>query len=349
LAVTSQGNYFASVNDGNFNKNCVGDAIISLGGELLRFLEGTAPAKLCMACSGGSDSVALLSLLCEEKSLRHRLVILHFNHSARGEESDGDADFVQRLAVDLGVPAIVGLRDDAGPLHCNEDSLRRCRFQFFHREMARLSTPYLLTAHNGDDVIETFLMRLARGSSLDGLIALRPVEHRRDGRIYARPLLSFSKDALRNYLLERQIPWREDASNISDLHLRNRMRHRLIPLWKTLEPQRPLAASLLRTRSLLAEDTDALTELSTHCFQSALRGNNLNLEALENKPVAILRRVLHLFFLENGLVLERALADHLLRLCQSGRPFKASITRKLACISDGREIFLRQMHHQKTP
>ncbi|MDR0727527.1 MAG: tRNA lysidine(34) synthetase TilS [Puniceicoccales bacterium] len=316
------------------------DGVIQLTSELLCFLESTAPAKLCVACSGGSDSMALLSLMLEGTSLRHRLIVLHFNHGTRGDASDGDADFVQNLSNDAQIPVVIGRRGGIVAPHLNEDFLRRCRFQFFHREMARLSTPYLLTAHNRDDVVETFLMRLARGVSVDGLVALRPVEHRTDGRIYVRPLLSFSKDTLRDYLLERNIPWREDASNASELHLRNRVRHRLIPLWKTLEPQRPLESCLLRTRNLLTEDAEALGQLSQRCFQAAFHENRLALELLRDQPLAILRRVFHLFFLENGYTLERALADHLLNLYQSNRPFKVSVTPDLTCVSNGLEIFL---------
>jgi tRNA(Ile)-lysidine synthase len=329
----------------NFSGDHMGNGAISLGGELLHFLEDVVPARLCVACSGGSDSVALLHLLCGEGSLRQRLIVLHFNHGTRERASDGDADFVQGLANDLQIPSVIGRREGTVPPHSNEDLLRRCRFQFFHREMTRLSTPYLLTAHNRDDAIETFLMRLARGSSIDGLIALRPVAHRRDGRIYVRPLLSFSKDALRSYLLARHIPWREDISNASELHLRNRMRHRLIPLWKTLEPQRSLESCLLHTRNLLVEDADALENLSKCCFRGAYRENRLSIELLRGQPLAILRRVLHLFFLENGHVLERALVSHLLDLCQGDRPFKASVAGELVCISNGREIYLQQACH----
>jgi tRNA(Ile)-lysidine synthase len=344
-----QENCFLFVNKTNFKANRSASNAIALEEGLLRLLAAAAPAKLCVACSGGSDSVALLSLLCEAESLRHQLVVLHFNHRTRDDASDSDADFVKTLANHMQIPAIVGRREGATPRHCSEDLLRCCRFQFFHREMAQLSTPYLLTAHNGDDVIETFLMRLARGAAIDGLVALRPVEHRRDGHIYVRPLLAFSKDALRNHLLAQHIPWREDASNASDLHLRNRMRHRLIPLWKTLDPQRPLEACMLHTRALLAEDADALGELSNRRFQAAFRENRLILAGLRDQPPAIIRRVLHLFFLENGQALERALADHLLRSYQTGRPFKVSIAPNLTCISNGREIYLQQILHAKAP
>ncbi|MDR1457045.1 MAG: tRNA lysidine(34) synthetase TilS [Puniceicoccales bacterium] len=324
------------------------DCAAELDDGLFSFLKDTAPVKLCVACSGGSDSMALLSLLCEKKSLRHRLVVLHFNHGTRGDASDGDADFVQCFAADMRISFIVGCSDGTVTAHSGEELLRRYRFRFFHREMARLSSPYLLTAHNRDDVIETFLMRLARGSSVDGLVALRPVEHRLDGRVYIRPLLSCSKNSLRNYLLARHIPWREDESNASDLHLRNRVRHRLLPIWRTLEPQRALESCLLRTRALLVEDADALEELSQHCFLSAYLENCLRVEALHGQPAAILRRVLHLFFLKNGHVLGRALIECLLRMRPFDRPFKISITPELSCISDGRKIYLLQMHPRKS-
>jgi tRNA(Ile)-lysidine synthase len=336
------------VNEANFNEDCLKDGSVHLPEELFRFLENTFPARLCVACSGGSDSVALLVLLCKEASLRDRLIVLHFNHRTRGNTSDGDADFVKNFASAAHVPIVVGHLNDDTRGYFGEDLLRRHRFYFFRREMSKLDTPYLLTGHNRDDVIETFLMRLARGSSVDGLTALRAVEHRCDGYIYVRPLLSFSKNALREYLLKMHILWREDSSNASECYLRNRVRHKLIPAWKNIESGRSLESCLLHARALLVEDADALKELSEGCFRAICHENRLDLEALRRQPIAVLRRVLHLFFLNNGRVLERAFIDHLLDLCQVGEPFKASVTTDLVCVSTGREIYLQYLHRSST-
>lgn len=316
-------------------------AAICLDDRLRQWLESTAPHWLCVACSGGSDSMALLLLLHEISTFRGRLLVFHFDHHTRNGASHADAEFVQNFAQTLGIPVIVGQRNITSEPATNEDQLRHHRFRFFHREMAQLSTPYLLTAHHRDDVIETFLMRLARGSSIDGLVALQPVERRRDGYIYVRPLLSYSKVGLQKYLRDRGISWREDESNATDHHLRNRVRHQLIPLWKSLEPLRSWDTSILRTRDLLMEDGQALAQMSSQLFKDAYRENILLLKPLRNQPAAILRRVLHHFFLENGRPLERPLMDHLLSLCREFPRFKVSLSPSAECVCDGQSLFLR--------
>jgi tRNA(Ile)-lysidine synthase len=293
---------------------------------------------LCVACSAGSDSMALLHLLHGDLSLRHKISVLHFDHGIRGEESAADAKFVAEVACRLHIPIVLRKCEHFPyPKRTNEDWLRRQRFQFFHGEMRRMGAIHLLTAHHRDDVLETFLLRLWRGSSIDGLTALRPIENRRDGFCYVRPLLNFPKEKLQKFLMERRISWREDSSNMSMDYLRNRIRHRLLPLWKELDTQRNLCASLLRSRDMLQEDGEALTELTDKCFQEAyLPGKNaLYMGALQGRPRAILRRIVHRYFLENGHLLERQLADHLCATCYKGEKFQISVAKELFIKSDG--------------
>ncbi|MDR1438401.1 MAG: tRNA lysidine(34) synthetase TilS [Puniceicoccales bacterium] len=320
------------------------DGNVELSADLLQLLRNVAPQKICLACSGGSDSMALASLLSADKSLRASLHLLHFDHGMRGKKSREDGEFVGRFSRSMGLAISIGKRSEVTAAGHGEDYLRRCRFQFFHGEMRRLGTPYLLTAHHRDDVLETFLLRLSRGAGLDGLVALRSIENRRDGLIYVRPLLNFSKSQLRRYLLARGIPWREDESNGTDDYLRNRIRHRLMPLWKGLEPGRNFPASLLRTRALLTEDGEALAQISRQKFHQCYgpEKNILRAAELVQQPSAILRRVLHLYFLENFCPLERKLADYLCEKLAAGKSFQATVNKNLTAIFSGENFTLEK-------
>ena len=177
-----------------------------------------------VAVSGGADSVYLLVSLWAEESLRPRLRALHFNHRVRGEASDGDAVFVQALCAALGVPCAVGLRAEVGP--AAEADLRAARLAFFAEQRAVQGVRVVATAHHLDDVVETMLMRLARGAGLAGLAAPRVWQTFVDGHVHWRPLVAarLVKADLLAALVAAGVPWREDATNLQPIAVRNRIR-----------------------------------------------------------------------------------------------------------------------------
>ncbi|MDR0678907.1 MAG: tRNA lysidine(34) synthetase TilS [Puniceicoccales bacterium] len=308
-----------------------------LDGKVLAVADG--PLPLCVACSGGSDSTALLHLLCGQKELRPRLAVLHYDHGLRPGASEGDRAFVQELSARLGLPFFWGRRPAGGP--AAEDALRHDRMAFFREKMSGLASPYLLTAHHRDDACETLLMRLSRGSGLDGLAAPRAIKRFRDGTVHLRPLLHVPKADLIRYLSTLQLPWREDVSNGKPLHVRNRIRNELLPLWRTIEGQRDLGRSMVRSWELLQEDADALSEWAKSLYRRSLEGDTLLLPPFRSTPRALLRRLLHLFFLDRGHVLSKAQSEGILD--RLGKKFQLSIGRCLICRSDGVKLAISAM------
>ncbi|MDR2576488.1 MAG: tRNA lysidine(34) synthetase TilS [Puniceicoccales bacterium] len=295
-------------------------------------------AVICVACSGGSDSVALLRLLCDSDLQRDRLHVLHFDHGVRPTTSKRDRIFVEDLCAQLHVFFHCGYLQNAA--NCNEAALRHHRMSFFHGMLAELSTPYLLTAHQRDDVLETLLLRLARGSSLEGLVAPRERQCFRGGIIHLKPLLNISKVDLANYLRAIGQEWCKDETNGQLDHTRNRVRLELLPLWKTFEPERNFEASILRTRVLLLEDAEALGTLSEQLLERAQSGRQLALAPLQDAPKAILRRTLHLFFSHHGHVIGREQMEIFLRHVQTQQPCCVAINTSVQCICDGCKIML---------
>jgi tRNA(Ile)-lysidine synthase len=208
--------------------------------------------RLLVGVSGGVDSVVLLHLLCQLSPLRSlTLSVAHLDHAIRPESGE-DAHFVGQLCGEWGVPFTVERVDVPALARSTGQSLemaaREARHAFLFRLAEEQDADYIVLGHHRDDQAETFLLRLLRGSGLSGLSAMR---HRR-GR-WLRPLLAASRQQLEDYAREQGLQWREDASNEDPRHLRNRVRHQLMPRLREFNPRLEERLDLL-CRQLQAEE-----------------------------------------------------------------------------------------------
>ncbi len=284
-----------------------------------------ASARLAVALSGGADSVALLLLLWAHwPGRRSRLLALHFNHRLRGPASAGDARFCAALCRGLGVSLVAGEWRNRPVGAVSEGAARAARQAFFKVQLGRRRVTALCTGHHRDDLAETFFMRLARGAGTAGLAAPRPV-HAQPAleRVALRPLLHLDKAVLAGALRAAGGRWREDASNASETHLRNRVRAALVPAWRDIaaEPGRDALGGLALSRELLEEDDDALEAWVDRVTRMDARGG-LALRPLAGLPRAIVRRAVRRW-LESTPVctdLNRKGFNALLDLVVSGRP-----------------------------
>ena len=207
--------------------------IESLHPKVVDFLTGDAGSRsdvLGIACSGGADSVCTALLLWAHfPDLRDRFRILHFDHGLRGEESKGDEVFVKGLAEGLGL----GFFSDQWKLsgknsHPSEAEARTARVDFFHKILKREEGRQIIFGHHLNDVAETFLMRLSRGSGSAGLASPRPIQEGANGFTHLRPLLTLRRSEIISALRDCRILWREDSSNLEDVYFRNRIRNGLL-------------------------------------------------------------------------------------------------------------------------
>jgi tRNA(Ile)-lysidine synthase len=258
----------------------------------LRWARGaSARGPWALALSGGADSVALALLTWAHFPGRKRsLVGLHFNHRLRGRASAADERFCRALCSGLGIPLAVGrwARPVAG---APEAVSRGARFAFMERTCRVRRVRGLLLGHQQDDVAETLLMRLARGSGAAGLAAPRPVQQMGGAVTRLRPLLGLKKRELASALKASGIPWREDASNRGDAYFRNRVRHRVVAAWARASGRDAVAGAAL-TRSLLEEDDRAL-EAWVDASRALGRDRSLSVARLAGVPRAVVRRALH--------------------------------------------------------
>lgn len=234
--------------------------------------------KAVAAVSGGADSTALLVGLA---SLRRHfgqqmglsgVTVVHVHHALRGAEADADAEFVERTARRLGLPYRLARLDPRRlrrriPLEGGlESAARAMRYEALAERAEMIGARYILTAHQRQDVLETLLQRLFRGSALSGLTGIAPLRPLNEAVVLVRPMLGLTREEILDYLARKNETYRVDSSNRSALFTRNRIRGELIPLLESIFPQK-WDASLRRFSRLAAElvpmidrQVDALAE-----------------------------------------------------------------------------------------
>ncbi len=257
-----------------------------------------------MACSGGPDSVALLHLLAGlRKSWKLRLGVLHFDHQLRGLASRRDALFVRRLARKhrlrfYGGSASVKKWADAHHLSI-EESARRLRYHFFCEAARRRGFPKIVTAHTQNDQAETVFMRMLQGTGLRGLCGIRP-QVTMSGISFVRPLLSFSKREVLDFLTENRISYCVDASNESVRFLRNKIRKRILPvLERELNPK--ALEALARIPVIVSAESRALDFFEEQAWKRVSGKNKKGKIHFRRKVFLGLPEALQFRVLERGL------------------------------------------------
>jgi len=288
-----------------------------------------------VAFSGGADSLALLLLVWAHwPERRRRLHALHFNHRLRGRASDGDEKFCADVCAALGVKFAAGAWDEARR-GASEAEARTARMKFFQRR-----SRVLWLGHQQDDIAETMLMRLARGSGGGGLAAPRPVQRMPARRVHLRPLLTLKKAELIGGLRKLGVGWRDDASNVTDKFFRNRVRRAVIPAWIRAAGRDALAGAAV-SRELLEEDDSAL-EVRVDELGALTRQGTLLLAKTDGQPRAIVRRALYRWLLchpRAGNLARQGFAD-LLAAVERGEATRRSLgAAGFAVIGDGKLRF----------
>ena len=250
--------------------------------------------RLAVAVSGGADSTALLLLMVEVRSeLGIVLSVAHVNHRLRGKESDADEQFVAELAERHNLD----LHSQKSPLKSTssgiEAAARKLRYDFF-RQLARdgkLSK--IATAHTIDDQAETVLLRILRGTGIRGLSGIHPRLVLEDGDAgsgeIVRPLLGFRRVELEAFLRDQGQEWREDSSNRDLSFLRNRVRHRLLPM--LMEDFGPATADNLADLAEIARAEEQHWETG-HPEIGNAEERSLAVETLLSLPIAAKRRLI---------------------------------------------------------
>jgi tRNA(Ile)-lysidine synthase len=234
--------------------------------------------RVLVAVSGGSDSVGLLGILARlQRPLAIDLVCAHVNHCLRAADADADEACAASAADRLGVPFVrAEMPPGLGGRGNLEERAREARYRILHGIGCENGCRVIATGHTEDDQAETVLLRLARGTGLDGLGGIRPV--RPDGVI--RPLIECSRGFVQGAVRSLGLLWREDLSNRDLRFQRNIVRSRVLPVLRELNPQ--VSAALART-SILARAQEGLVRmLLDERVCRACKGGRLDLQVIRD-------------------------------------------------------------------
>lgn len=285
-------------------------------------------AVLLVGFSGGRDSVCLLHALT---TLGRRLAAVHVNHRIRPEARQ-DADFCRKICVqwhipfqqkEVDVPSFAAQEKQSveeAARTLRRQALEECQQKLLEQMKEEERVPvYIVLAHHQQDQAETVLMHLLRGSGLDGLCGMKE-----KSGCYLRPMLGVSPKELDDYMAFNHLPHVEDATNEDLSYERNRIRHQLLPVLKTYNPE--IVPALCRTALLLAEDGAALEEQAESARKTYLKEKGLESIPAGTLPVAVLegqslgvkRRIVRDFLEEEGHLTDMSAAriDDILSLAQ---------------------------------
>ncbi|MEZ0361113.1 MAG: tRNA lysidine(34) synthetase TilS [Hydrogenobacter sp.] len=250
-------------------------------------------ASVLIAFSGGIDSVALTLAMLELKDFFRlkRLALAHINHGIR-ENSENDEEFALEFAKRKGLEVFVEkfkvkeMAKDSGE---NLEALaREVRYRALRDIKNRKGFDLIATAHHLNDLVETIILWLVRGSGLDGLTGF---DEKLDDIV--RPLYWVTKEEIREFVISRKELWVEDITNYDVKYARNRIRHRVLPELKKINPD--LEASVLRLRNILKEEEDFIREQSLKALERCTKGQALRRRVLKSLHPALQRRVLSLW------------------------------------------------------
>ena len=245
-----------------------------------------ADKKILIAVSGGIDSTVLTHLFYK---LNYSISLAHCNFSLRGKESNKDEQFVKNLGVKLEIPTFTIKYDTES--YALENGLstqmaaRELRYNWFEKISKENDIDYILTAHHKDDVIETFFINLTRGTGIDGLIGIPEI----NGNV-VRPFLPFNRNDILVYATKNKIEWREDQTNTSIKYVRNKIRHKIVPVLKELNPGlldtfQNTIENLKGTQQIVTDQIDTISKKVISEQNGNLHFNITILKSLSNPKV----------------------------------------------------------------
>jgi tRNA(Ile)-lysidine synthase len=213
-----------------------------------------------IACSGGVDSMVLLHVMDElRKNLEFSIAAAHLDHCLRGSEGRMDQKLVAQFCLERGI-TFMGGEEDVSTVSQEEglsiqDAARRVRYSFLRNSLLRIGGDKIATGHHSDDLVETLLMRLLRGTGLRGL---RGIPILGEG-FYIRPLLYEWKETIRSYAEAMKVSYREDPGNTRTEYSRNKVRNLLIPSLEEYNPS--VKEAIFRLSTWAVEEGEVIDQV----------------------------------------------------------------------------------------
>ena len=270
---------------------------------------------LLICISGGADSMCLLEILREIScDTSFSIAVAHFNHELRGEESDRDEAFVERQCRELEIPFYSGRGNVSAFAKEHslsiEEAARDMRYDFFYNTAETIGASKIATAHNLDDNAETMIINLARGAGSNGMSGIPPV---RD--MIVRPLLCVSRDDVMAFIADRGLLYVDDSTNSLDIYTRNKVRHKIMPLMKNMNPRFNEVASM--AAELFRADESFISDIADEFVQTHCDDQRVSAAELASLPFSVSSRVIRKLY--GGNLSFKHVKD-VLALCVDSRP-----------------------------
>lgn len=306
--------------------------------ETFRFKRGM---KILIGCSGGPDSMALFDMLLKIREKYQLLLIcVYVNHNLRKEsieEQEYLAEFCKNNNVLFETMTIEKYGEDN--FH---NEARNIRYQFFDDIMKAYHADILMTAHHADDLIETILMRISRGSNLQGYSGFHKIVNKGDYQI-VRPLLPYTKDQLEEYNRLYHIRYFIDRSNAQSKYTRNRYRKEVLPFLKKEDEN--IHQKFIKFSEILSEANYYIEKEVKKAYSRVMRENKLQIDAFLREDSFIQKELLYIilanFYQDDLILISDKHIDLLYKLITSRRANLAyNLPNEVVAIKSYRECYL---------
>lgn len=261
--------------------------------EVYNFIRNQIELKendaIVIGVSGGPDSMALLYIMNEfKKDINFKIVCAHVNHNKR-PESEQEKEMLHAYCKKNDIIFEYLKVENWGDDNFHNEA-RTVRYNFFEELMENYSAKYLMTAHQGDDLIETVLMRIVRGSTLKGYSGFSRIVDKGNYKI-VRPLITVTKDEIEEFDKIHNIEFAIDSSNNEDHYTRNRYRHTVLPFLKKEDPK--VHKKFLKFSEVLLENNNYIEEVTNRVFNKVFYDGTLNIEKFNELDNVIQTKIIY--------------------------------------------------------
>ncbi|MBQ9018803.1 MAG: tRNA lysidine(34) synthetase TilS [Bacilli bacterium] len=275
--------------------------------------------RIVIGCSCGPDSMALLDMLLKIRNKYNLdIIVAHVNHNVR-KESYEEAEFLKKYCDEKSLIFESMIIENYGDDNFHNEA-RNIRYNFFEDIVHKYDAKYLMTAHHGDDLIETILMRIVRGSNLNGYSGFKTVVDM-DGYYIVRPLIYYTKAELEEYDKENNVKYYIDSSNLKDKYTRNRYRKYILPFLK--EEEKDVHLKFYKFSNTLLEASKFIDKARNEALNRVVQNDKILVDKFLLEDSYIQRDILYYllseFYQDDLILLNDKHIDIILNLINSDR------------------------------
>lgn len=262
--------------------------------------------SVVIGVSGGPDSMALLYIMNQFKEkIGFKIICAHVNHNKRKESND-EQKKLEKYCNDNNIIFECIKIENWGDDNFHNEA-RTVRYNFFEEIVTMYSARYLMTAHQGDDLIETILMRIVRGSTLKGYSGFSRIVNK-ENYILVRPLITVTKAELEDFDNRNNIWYAIDSSNNENHYTRNRYRHNILPFLKKEDPN--VHKKFLKYSTILLENSEYIENEASKYFNKVFNNGNLNIDKFTQLEKVLQNKIIYS-------ILEKIYGDDLFVICDA--------------------------------